>query len=207
MAEVGAVILAAGESSRLGRPKQLVEFRGRTLLGQAIDAARSANCRPIVVVTGSDAVKIASAINAPDITITENPDWRRGLGTSIRRGMQHLIEIASETQAVVLLACDQPFVTPDVIARLITEWQATGRPIVASAYADTLGVPALFARSCFDELLQLPADKGAKPIIYRNRERVAQTSFPEGASDIDTSQDYERIRSAGSTDRKPNNPS
>jgi molybdenum cofactor cytidylyltransferase len=197
MHRIGAVVLAAGESARFGEPKQLVRFRGHTLIDGAIAAAQEANCRPIVVVVGSDAAKIVRALGGGDILIEKNARYRDGMGTSIVAGVKRLIEIAPETEAVVLLVCDQPFVTGEVISGLIERWSATHRPIVASGYAETLGVPVLFERSCFDELLQIANDNGAKPVILKNRDRVTTVPFRDGRIDIDTPNDYAKWHEPG----------
>ncbi len=141
MLNIGAVILAAGESSRFGRPKQLIQFRGKSLVRRIADAAGEAGC----------------------------------------------------PEAIALLVCDQPFVDARTIARLIMLREKTKRTIVASSYANTLGVPALFDRSCFQELLALDNATGAKMVILSNRERVAEFPFPEGKIDIDTLADYEKL--------------
>jgi len=198
MADVAAIILAAGESSRFGQAKQLVEFRGRSLVQRAIDAARDGGCRPVVVVTGNESDRIVAVVSARDVSIVENTGWREGVGSSIRLGMRHLIESMPQTSAVVLMACDQPFVTGKIVSAIIDQWGAAGKLIVASGYSGTLGVPALFDRSCFDELMQLDGDTGAKKIILRDRERISQFPFPDGESDIDTLEDYDVISSKGS---------
>jgi molybdenum cofactor cytidylyltransferase len=194
MANISAVILAAGESSRFGQPKPLIEFRGRTLIKGVVEAAKEAGCRPIIVVTGSDSPKVAAAIDDDDICIAENTQWRDGIGTSIRIGAQRLIDIAPEAKAVVLLVCDQPFITGKILTSLMELWSATGKSIVASSYSNTLGVPALFDRALFVELLRLEDETGAKPIILSTPGRVAELPFPEGASDIDTVADYQELQ-------------
>ncbi len=193
MSSIGALILAAGESSRFGQPKQLVQFRGRTLLRGVVDAAAEAGCSPIIVVVGSDGRKLAPELQQTSAIIAENANWKSGMGTSIRRGVRTLIDQSSESEALVLLVCDQPFVNANPIKRLISRRQESAAPIIASAYAETLGVPALFDRAFFEELLSLEDDAGAKSIILRNREKVAEISFPEGEIDIDTTQDLEEL--------------
>jgi molybdenum cofactor cytidylyltransferase len=193
MANIGAVILAAGRSSRFGRPKQLVRFEGQTLLERAITAAIEGGCRPVVVVIGSDAAEIATDLASKSVSVVENRDSTAGIGTSIRAGVRHLSYVAPESNAVVLMVCDQPFVRAATVIDLITRWTKTGKSIVASSYSNTLGVPALFDSSCFGELFQLAGDRGAKPIIFADPERVAAVSFPEGACDIDTVADYDAI--------------
>jgi molybdenum cofactor cytidylyltransferase len=223
MPNIGAIILAAGQSSRLGGPKQLVHFRGRSLVRRIVDVAGAAGCEPILVVTSSDATAetsmltphlnpvpfergeertrsrtlidlIVRELKKTSATLVKNENWHRGIGTSIRRGVQRLIDNASNLEAIVVLVCDQPFVDARTIKGLIELREKTNKPIVASAYAGTLGVPALFDRSCFGELLALSDDTGAKSIILRDRERVAEFSLPEGAIDIDTVVDYERYK-------------
>ena len=192
MPNIGAVILAAGESSRLGQPKQLVQFRGKSLVRRIVDAATEAGFSPITIVLGSDSKKIEDELAGTGVAIVKNENWRAGIGTSIRAGVQNLLSQAPNLEAIVLLVCDQPFVDARVIKGLIELRQKTNKSIVASAYSGTLGVPALFDRSCFQELLALGDDTGAKSIIMRNRERVAEFPFPQGEIDIDTVADYEK---------------
>jgi molybdenum cofactor cytidylyltransferase len=190
MRNVGAVILAAGGSSRYGKAKQLLTFRGETLIAQVVRAAAEAGCDPIVVVVGENGDTIRQQV-ATRATVVENAQWQCGLGTSIRRGLR---EIVGSVDAVVLLTCDQAFVDGNVIAQLIAAQQKTGKPIIASSYANTLGVPALFERSCFEALLALPDDSGAKKLIEERADEVASTPFEDGAVDIDTPEDFERLK-------------
>jgi molybdenum cofactor cytidylyltransferase len=194
MPNTGAVILAAGKSSRLGQPKQLLQFRGQTLVRGIVDAAREAGCSPIVVVIGSDKDKVARELKRTNAVIVENKNWNDGMGTSIRSGVQQLIYVAPNVEAIVLLACDQPLVDSHTIEHLIALGEKTKKAIVASSYAGTLGVPALFDRSCVEELLALDDGSGAKPIILSNHERVAEFPFSEGQIDIDTAADYDKLR-------------
>src|ERR1700720_632430 len=147
---IAAVILAAGESSRLGQPKQLIQFRGKTLVRRMVDGASEAGCRPVLVVLGNsnrtasgsargearereiDLVEaISSELKKTGATIVANPNWKRGIGTSIRAGVQRLIEIAPGVEATVLLTCDQPFVDRTVIEGLITLHRETRKLISA----------------------------------------------------------------------------
>src|ERR1700731_915860 len=214
MANIGAVILAAGESSRLGQPKQLVQFQGKTLLRHTIDEATQAGCGPIVVVIGSERNEISHELKSSDVVVVENTHWRSGIGTSIRAGVCTLIDCFDSNSkrflhfgrndkdastlpfvdALVLLVCDQPFVDRDVIRSLIALRKKTDKPIVASSYAGTVGVPALFDRVCFPELLALADNTGAKPIILASRERAADLSFADVSCDIDTIADYEMLQ-------------
>jgi len=202
---IAAIILAAGESSRLGQPKQLIQFRGKTLLRRTVDAASEAGCQPILVVVRSETElvqAIRSELKNTGATIIGNPNWKGGIGTSIRAGVQDLIEIAPGVEATVLLACDQPFVDRAVIDGLITLHHETRKPIVAASYAGTLGVPALFDRSRLPDLLGLDNSAGAKSIIFSNRDQVAEFAFPEGEIDIDTAEDRERFSVTSDSEAK-----
>src|SRR5512133_1110416 len=144
---IGAVILAAGGSSRFGRPKQLIPFRGKSLVRRIIDAACEAGCSPIVVVIRSEDEKFHPELDRAGVVIAQNHQWPRGIGSSIRRGIEALTNSSPDVEASVLLVCDQPAVDSRVIQRLIALRETTGKSIVASSYGDTLGVPALFTRS------------------------------------------------------------
>jgi molybdenum cofactor cytidylyltransferase len=189
----GAVILAAGESSRFGQPKQLLPFRGNTLVRTVIDAACQAGCSPVVVVIGSRGEKIHPELAHANVTEVRNTNWQRGIGTSIRTGVEALTDQAPDLEALVLLVCDQPAVNAHVIQHLIAMHETTKKDIVASSYANTLGVPALFDRSLFQRLRSITDEGGAKSIILQNLERVAQFAFPEAATDIDTWEDWEKL--------------
>lgn len=191
---VAAIILAAGSSSRLGQPKQLLEIAGVKLLDRAIEAATTAGCSPVVVVLGAHAEKIVNESTAVGVEVIRNENWQRGIGTSIRSGMQHLINSQSKLEAAVLLSCDQPRVNANTIAALMAKRDNSNKPIVASRYANTLGIPAIFDRCCFESLTGLPDDSGAKPLIESNRNYVAEIDFSDGAVDIDTPADLKRLR-------------
>ena len=192
MQNTGAVILAAGGSLRLGRPKQLMQFRGKTLVRRIVDFAREAGCDPVAVVVGSGKEKIVAELRDSGAMIVENEHWRTGIGSSIRAGVQHLID-NEPLAAIVLLVCDQPFVDAELIKQLLAHRAMSRKAIAASRYGDTVGVPALFDRSCFSELLAIDDEAGAKKIILQNRERMTEFAFPPGKIDIDTRSDYERL--------------
>jgi len=192
MQNTGAVILAAGGSLRLGRPKQLMQFRGKTLVRRIVGFARAAGCDPVAVVVGSDKEKVVAELRDSGAMIVENEHWRTGIGSSIRAGVQHLID-NEPLAAIVLLVCDQPFVDAELIKQLLAHRAMSRKAIAASRYGDTVGVPALFDRSCFSELLAIDDEAGAKKIILQNRERVTEFVFPPGKIDIDTWSDYERL--------------
>jgi molybdenum cofactor cytidylyltransferase len=189
MRNVAAVILAAGGSSRFGRPKQLVGFRGETFLDRVVRMATDAGCVPVVVVVGASGDAMRHELRETSAVFAENQEWELGLGTSIRRGVEYLAGLAAVPEAVVLLTCDQVLVEARTITALIGEHEKSGKPIVASRYANTLGVPALFHRSCFGELLALSGDSGAKSVIAQRPDDVSTIAFEGGALDIDAPAD------------------
>ena len=193
MQNIGAIILAAGSSSRLGEPKQLLQFRGQTLLRRMVDAAVAAQCSPVTVVIGSERNRVARELTETKELLVENETWERGIGNSIRAGLRATLTAYPQTKAILLLTCDQPLVDGKIIDALKTRYAETAKPIVASAYSDTLGVPALFARKYFDELFVLDDGAGAKQVILKHKDDVTEFPFPEGAIDIDTPDDYEKL--------------
>jgi molybdenum cofactor cytidylyltransferase len=165
----GLVLLAAGESSRMGTPKQLLEFNGKPLIRHAAEMALASKCRPVVVVLGSQADEIRAVLADLDLVIRQNPRWREGMGTSIHAGVEAVSE--SDADGLVLALADQPKITPQVLNRLLATHWATGQPIVASQYADTVGVPVYFSRQFFPHLLALNPEQGCKG---RSRYRYAR---------------------------------
>jgi molybdenum cofactor cytidylyltransferase len=191
--KIAAVVLAAGSSSRLGKPKQLLAFEGTTFLRRTVNATMTAGCDPVVVVIGSKKKEIAAEVSTLPISLSVNETWERGMGTSIRAGLSTTLKITPDIDGLILLVCDQPLIGADVLRGLMARRTGTGKTIVAAQYGDTSGVPALFSRSIFDELLALPDESGAKHLIILDPKRVANYPFPEGEIDIDTTADYERF--------------
>jgi molybdenum cofactor cytidylyltransferase len=190
---VAAVVLAAGGSTRFGKSKQLAAFRGETFVRHIVAAAIEAGCAPVIVVVGEDAAQITLELSGLAASIVMHSQWPIGLGSSIGVGVEHVIDSAAEPDAAILLACDQPFVNAATLRQLIQLRLTSSKPIVASAYAATLGIPALFDRSCFPDLLQLKGDTGAKGVILSRQHDVAPFNFPAAAIDIDTPADYQRF--------------
>ena len=173
----------------MGKPKQLLPIQSSTLVRRIVEQALASDVAAIAVVLGAEAAAIREALADLSITLIENSRWAEGMGTSISAG----VAAVKDCDALVIIACDQPHVSAATINRLVAEHEATGKPIVASAYSNTLGVPALFAREFFDELRQLAPDEGAKRLLNQHRDAVAIIDFPEGAVDLDTPADYQRF--------------
>lgn len=186
---IAIIILAAGASTRMGKPKQLLKYKERSLIQHAVEVATALVCHPVIVVLGAYCDRIKPEIAASVETI-ENPFWHQGMSTSIRMGIETLNQSYPKTEAAILMLCDQPFVSPNLIERLIEVYRRTCAPIVASEYTQILGVPALFDRILFPQLTQLSGDRGARQIIQKYIQQVARVPFPQGIIDIDTPQDY-----------------
>jgi len=186
------VILAAGASTRMGTPKQLLSYQGRSFLRQITEVAIASVCEPVIVVLGSNADKMRSEISSLPVVVVENLLWTVGMSASIKTGME-LLYTLPHLEAVVLTLCDQPFISPQIINQLVETYHFTNKPIIACQYADTLGVPAIFDHSLFAELTALQGTQGAKQIIYSHIHQVIPISFPQGAVDIDTPEDYQQL--------------
>lgn len=190
----GMVILAAGASSRMGEPKQELLYKGETLLQHAVKAALATSCQPVVIVLGaSTEVKILESTIKTVITII-NPKWQEGLSSSIRWGLSALLGAAPHVESVLFMVFDQPFVESSLLESLIQTKEASGKGIVACQYKDTFGTPVLFSKAYFEELLFLRGKEGAKKLLFRHSEDVASVSFPLGAIDIDTPEDYASLK-------------
>jgi molybdenum cofactor cytidylyltransferase len=191
--KIGAIILAAGGSRRLGKPKQLVRYAGKTLVRRIIEATESVPCSPVVLVLGSQAAEISREADGTLCLIASNPDWQTGMGTSIRAGLRAALAAQPALDALLLVVCDQYVVTTEILQMLVKARMKNNHAIMASEYSGTIGVPAIFDRAYFDELLTLPDDSGAKSIILKNRAYVGSVPFPEGALDIDSLEDVEKL--------------
>jgi molybdenum cofactor cytidylyltransferase len=187
-----AVILAAGASSRMGSPKQALRCGGTSLLRRAALTALDAGCEPVVVVTGAHAEQSRRELDGLGVQETLNEEWPEGIASSIRAGV-HYVAANTSADAVIVMLCDQPRVGADVLMALVAAHAGTAKPIVACRYADTSGVPALFARTVWADLTLLTGHSGAKQIIESDPSRVHLVPFPDGAIDIDTPADFSRL--------------
>ena len=190
---IAVIILAAGRSARLGSPKQLLSYRGKTLLQHTIDTALESQASPILVVLGSGKDAIKKELEQKQVFILENSSWESGMASSISCGITNLQELAPESKAVILMVCDQPFVNAKLLNNLITKHKDTRQSIVASSYANTLGTPALFHQSLFSELLVLEGESGAKSLIKKYSLQTGFVSFDQGRIDIDTRENYRNL--------------
>jgi molybdenum cofactor cytidylyltransferase len=189
---LGAIILAAGGSSRLGQPKQLVPYQGRPLLVKTVDAVLAARAAPVVVVLGAQAEKIRPVLNGLPVVIVENPSWANGMSSSLRAGLAALEATAPDIGAVLIALCDQPYFSENSVARLRAA-HSSEKTIAATRHGENAGVPAIFSRRHFAELHALTGAEGARTIIAAHIAKTACVELPELALDIDTPADLERL--------------
>lgn len=185
----GVIIIAAGQSKRLGQPKQLLTFQGKSLINRLIGIVKDAGDFPITLVLGANAQQIQAQLTEKNIEVVFNLDWQEGMASSIRAGLEN----CKPLDGVMILVCDQPFINTQSIQQLLGLQQKTLLPIAACYYNNILGTPALFHKTMFSELLALQGDIGAKKIINSKVEQVAKLYFEQGIIDIDTQEDYEAL--------------
>lgn len=191
--KIGIIILAAGASVRMGKPKQLLEYNGKTLLLHTIQEAVDSVCFPIVTVLGSTADILKVEIKNSDVKMAENIEWKNGMSSSIKVGLQKLLDSDDQINGVLIMVCDQPLVSVEIINQIVETHQKSDSLIVASRYRDTLGVPALFSRRLFSELLNMENVGGAKNLIEKFKDQTSAVNFPDGEFDIDTPEDYRKL--------------
>ncbi len=189
MKHLAAVLLAAGGSQRLGRPKQLLDWNGEPLVRRAARTALDAGVDELIVVLGAHRSEVADALEGLDLRVVENAAWPEGLGSSIACGME-----AVSGDAVLLLLADQPGVDSALLRRMI-EGARSGHRRVACAYDGVLGVPALFADpSDLAVLRGLSGNRGARALLAATPQSVLAIPAPEACVDIDDEADWTRWR-------------
>ncbi|MBW8687006.1 nucleotidyltransferase family protein [Chitinophaga rhizophila] len=192
MEKYGVIILGAGNSSRLGQPKQLLMYQGKTLICQMAEQAIAAVGSPVVLVTGANAPLIMQKLCGFALEIVENDNWADGMGSSISTGMKAISKHPG-LAGVIIMVCDQPFVTTALLQQLIDQQMIAGKGIIACTYDNTAGTPVLFTKTYFEALAALEGQQGAKKILQQSTDDLALVPFPLGALDIDTAEDYQRL--------------
>ncbi|MEL6458544.1 MAG: nucleotidyltransferase family protein [Cyanobacteria bacterium J06621_15] len=193
MKNIGLIILAAGKASRMGKSKQLLAYQGNNLISHAIKTGLNSNCKSVVVVLGAYAEEIKLEIDKLPVQIIENADWETGMSSSIRAGINAIQQSNFNLDAVIIALADQPLISETVFNQLIEKYRETKNKIIAAAYDDIVGVPALFDKNFFSELMNIEGDRGAKALIRKYRDEVLTIPVAEAAIDIDTKDDYEKL--------------
>lgn len=189
----GIIILAAGNSSRLGQPKQLLDYKGTSLLNRIVSEAVFFAAEAVVVVTGAQRRAIEESIVDESVLTCHNPNWKDGMASSIKTGLKHLLLVYPELRSCIITVCDQPYLDAGVFRSLFLKQQETGKGIVASRYSEMQGVPVLFDRQYFDALLHLDGQEGARKLLTKFKSDTAVVPFEKGAIDIDTPEDYNNL--------------
>jgi len=190
MGEIGIILLAAGSSSRMGQSKQLLLVEGEPLLLRSAKAALASGADSVVVVLGANEKLHEKTIQNLGVTIVYNRYWLKGLGNSLKAGLSHVLKFAPETEAVIVMVCDQPRLTGEHLKNLIQQYTATKNKIVASSYSKTVGVPALFDKSLFQNLLEGEDEQGARKVLNNHLDSTCTVGFDGGEIDLDTLSDY-----------------
>jgi len=195
---IGAIILAAGTSSRMGAHKLLLPLGDQPIIAHTVAAVTSISLSPVIVVLGRDATKVAQQLPTQGITPVINPDYATGMASSLRAGISAIP--ASSTGALILLG-DQPLVTPALIETVITEATAHPNAIISASFAGRRGHPVYFPHQLFAELSAITGDEGGKSVIARHATSLRLIDWPDTttALDADTTKDYTRLQSAWAT--------
>lgn len=196
MAEEGfcaVVVLAAGGSRRMGRPKQLLHLDGQPLVRRAVRVALDAGLGRVFVVIGAEAGRIRPALEDLDVTIVVNPDWQDGIASSLRAGVAEIGRVAPDARGLIVLPGDQPRMPAEHLARIDAAQRGSGAAIVASDYGDHRGPPAYFGRRHFAALMALRGDAGARDLLQGDG--VETVTAPAGSHfDLDHPADVLRLR-------------
>lgn len=191
--QTGIIILAAGASSRMGKPKQLLPYQGSSLIRRVTQEAVNAPVQRVVVVLGASHALIAAEIKDFDILAVVNEAWQQGMGGSIQTGLKVLVDTHPEVTQVILVVADQPYVNTELFKTMMEQQQSSGKGMIACAYSGIAGTPVLFDRQYFPLLLNLSGEEGAKKILQQHQAAIAVVPFEAGAIDIDTGADYDQL--------------
>lgn len=188
---IGAVVLAAGASSRMNEIKQLLPWKNTTLLGHVIAQLKQSNAAQIYVVLGANQDEILSQLDTTGITVLINEDWSLGMGSSIAKVASHIEEASANFDGLLLSTSDQPLIELNTYNKLMNSSINHSR-IVASSYAKGFGIPAVFGKVYFDELTSLGQDLGAKSVIKNHLDHLVLIDDPQAEYDLDTKEIYDR---------------
>ncbi len=200
METLGILILAAGDSGRLGHPKQLLPLGATNLLNHSVSAALAVAPERTFLVLGANFNLILPELDKTNAIIVRNTDWAEGMAASIRMGMQSLLDLEPQVDAVILMVCDQPYISAHILQQLQSAARQSSKGIVASQYLHQPGTPTLFKRPHFSSLLNLHGDHGAKSLLHAHPDDLLQVPFELGQFDIDTQSDYDTFLLKGGND-------
>ena len=187
--ETAIIILAAGNASRFGAPKQLASHATQSLLEHTITQAVNTGFG-VMVVTGAYDEELRTTINSDDVLITHNPDWEKGMASSMQAGLRAMLDQYPNLQEAIVASADQPLISTSIFKGLLQLKKHEAGTMVACGYSGTIGIPVLFDRSWFRHLFALSGPRGAKQLLLDHRSQVSVLPFEGGALDIDTPEAY-----------------
>jgi len=189
---IGIIMLAAGASRRMGKPKQLLKIDNQTLIERAIAITQALDNQHTVVVLGANAEKITPFISTlPTLDFIINEHWEQGMGTTLKAGVEFFLSKKMDLSAVIVMVCDQPYLSSKKLQELVDTYHETKANIVTTTYNNIKGVPALFSKDLFDKLIGLNKDEGARKIIKKYTGAIETIDFPKGIYDLDTPEAYQ----------------
>lgn len=186
---INAIILAAGESKRMTKPKPLLTFGDHTFLEQIISVLKLSNVDRITVVLGAQAETVKKSIDLSETNIVINKDYSKGQLSSLIVAIEYT---PKETEAILVCLVDMPFITKEVVDEIISKFKQTNNPIIVPVYNKKRGHPVLFSKSLFNELTNTPQEQGARYVLYSNEEKILELDTPESGIfvGINTPDDY-----------------
>jgi len=187
------LLLAAGSSSRMGKPKMLLPYNGKTFLQKIVDEIQKLDNALLLVITGCYHSLLNKILTKQHIAFVQCEDWEQGMGASIQTGINYVLQHYTNADNIIILVCDQPYISSGLLQEMIDTTRSTSKGIIACAYAGTTGTPVLFDKKYFSELAMLDGQQGAKKILQQFAADVSPIMFPEGIIDIDNPEDYERF--------------
>ncbi len=186
---INAIVLAAGESRRMGMPKPLLQLGGTTFLERIVSVLQQSETDRVTVVLGAQAARIRASAELAGVDVVVNQDYRQGQLSSLVAGLRSL---PSQAEAILLCLVDNPLISGETVDRIVRIFRETGKPIVIPIFEGRRGHPVLFARAMFDELLKAPAEEGARHVVQSHRDQIFEVNVPDRAilARIDTPEDY-----------------
>ncbi|NNL15197.1 MAG: nucleotidyltransferase family protein [Flavobacteriaceae bacterium] len=192
--KIAILILAAGGSSRMGSPKQLLKWKGSNLINHTISKAIKLKAKDIFVILGANSDLIKSELDQNRVNVLFNRDWKKGLGSSISHGIKFILKSDPELEGILIMLVDQPLIEYDHYLKLINSFDSDSKAIIATKYSDdNLGVPALIDEFYFKELCDLNSDSGAKQLFVKYAQNVVSVANHKANFDLDTLDEYEQL--------------
>ncbi len=187
---IEAIVLAAGQSQRMGKPKPLLRFGKTTFLEQILSVLGSSQIDRVTVVLGAKAEMIANSVDLSQVRVVVNKDYAKGQLSSLTAGLR---ETTSDTEAILLCLVDNPLITPGIVNRIVETFKQTQNPIVLPVFNRRRGHPTLFSRPLFDDLLSAPLDMGARHVVHAHKDQIVEVEMPDDTilAKIDTPDEYE----------------